>query len=66
MRLDGVRFMVADMAATLEAYRRLLGIASMGLDGGIERFQLARGAIELAPGAPGASVQDKRELTVVV
>lgn len=56
MRLDGVRFTVVDMAPALAAYRTLLGVGSIGLAGGVERFQLERGAIELARGVPKAAV----------
>lgn len=56
MRLDGVRLSVVDVTAAIEAYRTLLGVASVGLADGVERFQLGRGAIEVVRGAPGAAV----------
>jgi catechol 2,3-dioxygenase-like lactoylglutathione lyase family enzyme len=56
MRLDGVRFTLVDVAPARDAYRVLLGAASVGMGDGIERFQLGRGAIELAPGRPETSV----------
>jgi len=47
---------VADVGAALEAYRLLLGVGSVGIGDGIERFQLRRGAIEIGRGAPKAAV----------
>lgn len=56
MRLDGVRLSVVDVAAAVDAYRVLLGVGSIGLADGVERFQLGRGAVEIARGVPGAAV----------
>jgi catechol 2,3-dioxygenase-like lactoylglutathione lyase family enzyme len=56
MRLDGVRFSLVDVAPARDALRVLLGIPSIGMGDGIERFQLHRGAIELQPGRPQTSV----------
>jgi len=56
MRLDGVRFTLVDPAPARAAYRLLLGVPPVGMGDGIERFQLGRGAVELRPGPPEASV----------
>lgn len=56
MRLDGVRLSIVDVAGAVEAYRLLLGVGSVGLADGIERFQLARGGVEIVRGIPGAAV----------
>lgn len=56
MRLDGVRLSVVDVAGALDAYRVLFDASSVGIEGGVERFQLRRGALEVARGTPGAAV----------
>jgi catechol 2,3-dioxygenase-like lactoylglutathione lyase family enzyme len=48
MRLDGVRFVTPDAPAVLIAYRRLLGIPPAAVADGRWRFQLERGAVEVA------------------
>jgi catechol 2,3-dioxygenase-like lactoylglutathione lyase family enzyme len=47
--LDSVQIGAADPAA----YRLLLGVEPIPLAGGVYRFQLARGAVEIEPGEPG-------------
>jgi len=56
MRLDGIRLSVVDVGSALDAYRVLLGVGSVGVGDGIERFQLGRGAIEICRGTPRAVV----------
>jgi catechol 2,3-dioxygenase-like lactoylglutathione lyase family enzyme len=56
MRLDGIRLSVVDVGRAVDAYRTLLGVGAVGLEGGVERFQLARGAVEVARGVPGLAV----------
>ena len=48
MELDSVQIGAADVETAAAAYRLLLGPAPAPLDGGGQRFQLARGAIEIA------------------
>ena len=43
----------ADVDAAAAAYALLLGFPPARLDGGVRRFQLARGAVELEAGEPG-------------
>jgi catechol 2,3-dioxygenase-like lactoylglutathione lyase family enzyme len=50
---DAVRIGALDLAEAVEGYERLLGVARIALPGGINRFPLRRGAVELAPGPPG-------------
>jgi catechol 2,3-dioxygenase-like lactoylglutathione lyase family enzyme len=50
--LDAVRLGVADLAAATVAYRTLLGVEPIVRDG-VRRFQLGRGAVELAAGPLG-------------
>jgi catechol 2,3-dioxygenase-like lactoylglutathione lyase family enzyme len=54
VELDGVQIEVPDLDEAAAAYALLLGIEPLRLDGDVRRFQLARGAVELARGAPGA------------
>jgi catechol 2,3-dioxygenase-like lactoylglutathione lyase family enzyme len=54
MRLDGVRMSVPDPRAALAAYARLLGCTASHVDDALWRFQLERGAVELAPGTDPA------------
>ena len=51
MQLEGVEIAVADVEADAAAYRVLLGVAPLTGRDGRRRFQLSRGAVELAPGA---------------
>jgi catechol 2,3-dioxygenase-like lactoylglutathione lyase family enzyme len=51
MRLDGVRLVVPDVPAALAAYTKLLGVPAARTRDGLWRFQLERGAIELAAGS---------------
>ncbi|HZP39908.1 MAG TPA: VOC family protein [Candidatus Binatia bacterium] len=53
MRLDSVEISVADLDACAAAYALLLGVPPTPLAGGAYRFQLARGAVEIAPGDAG-------------
>jgi len=53
MRLDGVRIGTGEIEVTLARYATLLGIAPVALAGDRHRFQLERGAIEIAAGTPG-------------
>jgi catechol 2,3-dioxygenase-like lactoylglutathione lyase family enzyme len=50
MRLDGIRMSVPDPRAALAAYARLLGCTASHVADALWRFQLERGAVELAPG----------------
>jgi catechol 2,3-dioxygenase-like lactoylglutathione lyase family enzyme len=52
MRLDSVRIHVAEIDAATRAYELLLGVRASSREG-VQRFQLTRGAVELAPGEPG-------------
>jgi catechol 2,3-dioxygenase-like lactoylglutathione lyase family enzyme len=54
VRLDGVRLSVPDLPAALAAYARLFGSAATRVDRDLWRFQLERGAVELAAGADPA------------
>lgn len=56
MRLDGIRVSVVDVVAAVDAYRLLLGVGSVGIGDGVERFQLGRGAVEIGRGAPSVAV----------
>ncbi len=53
MRLDGVRIETADLDVACERYAALLGVAPSVHGSGVRRFQLARGAVELAAGEEG-------------
>jgi len=53
VELDSVQIGAADVDAASAAYALLLGFAPARLDGGVRRFQLARGAVELEPGEAG-------------
>jgi len=53
MELDSVQIGVVDLAETAQAYQLLLGIAPVRAARGAYRFQLERGAVELAPGEAG-------------
>ncbi|HEX7407351.1 MAG TPA: hypothetical protein VF515_06830, partial [Candidatus Binatia bacterium] len=53
MRLDSVRIQVSDLGQAVGQYELLLGVRAYLLDDGTRRFQLGRGAVELAEGAPG-------------
>lgn len=53
MRLDSVRIQVSDLGQAVGQYELLLGVRAYLLDDGTQRFQLGRGAVELAEGAPG-------------
>jgi catechol 2,3-dioxygenase-like lactoylglutathione lyase family enzyme len=53
MRLDSVEITVADVDDAAAAYATLLGIAPAEGPGPTRRFQLGRGAVELAPGDGG-------------
>jgi catechol 2,3-dioxygenase-like lactoylglutathione lyase family enzyme len=53
MRLDAVRIGAPDLEAGTAAYRVLLGVTPAPLADGARRFQLARGAVELAGGEAG-------------
>jgi catechol 2,3-dioxygenase-like lactoylglutathione lyase family enzyme len=53
MQLDSVQIGAPDVDETAAAYRLLLGVEPAPLLGGGVRFQLGRGAVELAPGDPG-------------
>jgi catechol 2,3-dioxygenase-like lactoylglutathione lyase family enzyme len=53
MRLDGVRIETDDFELACERYAVLLGVAPHVLDDGARRYQLGRGAVELAAGEPG-------------
>jgi catechol 2,3-dioxygenase-like lactoylglutathione lyase family enzyme len=52
MRFDSVRIHVAEVDAATRAYELLLGVRASSRDA-IQRLQLGRGAVELAPGKPG-------------
>jgi catechol 2,3-dioxygenase-like lactoylglutathione lyase family enzyme len=52
MHFDSVRIHVAELGAAARAYALLLGVRASSQHG-IERFQLGRGAVELAQGEPG-------------
>jgi catechol 2,3-dioxygenase-like lactoylglutathione lyase family enzyme len=52
MRFDSVRVHVADLDVATRAYELLLGLQASSREG-IRRFQLGRGAVELAQGEPG-------------
>ena len=52
MELDSVQIGAADVETAAAAYRLLLGLDS-ALLGGVHRFQLAHGAIEIELGEPG-------------
>jgi catechol 2,3-dioxygenase-like lactoylglutathione lyase family enzyme len=52
LALDAVRLGVTDLDAATVTYRALLGVDPIAR-GAARRFQLARGAVELASGAPG-------------
>ena len=49
MELDSVQIGAPDPAT----YELLLGVEALHLDGGVRRFQLERGAVEIEPGEPG-------------
>jgi catechol 2,3-dioxygenase-like lactoylglutathione lyase family enzyme len=53
MLLDSVRLGVADPDAAVRDYAVLLGVTHAPTADGARRFQLGRGAIEIAPGAGG-------------
>jgi hypothetical protein len=53
MLLDGVELGVDDLEAASAAYMLLPGLAPSRRPGGTLRFQLGRGAVELAAGSPG-------------
>jgi catechol 2,3-dioxygenase-like lactoylglutathione lyase family enzyme len=53
MRLDGVRIEADDFEQACERYASLLGVAPVVLEDGVRRYQLARGAVELAAGEAG-------------
>lgn len=53
MRLDSVEIAVADVDDASAAYALLLGVVPTAGAGGARRFQLARGAVEIAPGDAG-------------
>lgn len=50
MELRGARIGAADLSAAIRAYRRLLDVPAVTLDGGGVRFLLGRGLIEVVPG----------------
>jgi len=52
MQLDRVHIGVADLAAAIEKYERLLGVPAQRTEGAC-RFQLSRGAVVLELGEPG-------------
>src|SRR5262245_60313975 len=53
MRLLGVRIETPDVAAAVERYATLLGVAPATCADGSRRFVLERGVVELAEGAAG-------------
>ena len=53
MELDGVQIGVADADEAVAAYTFLLGVEAARLAGGVRRFQLGCGAVELESGEPG-------------
>src|SRR5215470_740012 len=53
LSIDGVRIGVTDMEDACAAYTLLLGEPPARRPEGVWRFQLGRGAVELAPGEPG-------------
>jgi catechol 2,3-dioxygenase-like lactoylglutathione lyase family enzyme len=53
MRLLGVRIETVDVAAAVERYATLLGIAPVTRGDGARRFALERGLVELAEGTTG-------------
>jgi catechol 2,3-dioxygenase-like lactoylglutathione lyase family enzyme len=53
MQLDSVQIGADDVEAAVAAYVLLLGIEPTHLPGGVHRFQLAPGAVEIEPGPPG-------------
>lgn len=53
MQLDGVQIGVGDLDGAADGYRRLLGLPPVTLPGGVRRFQLEFGAVELEAGSPG-------------
>ena len=53
MRLLGVRIETPDVAAAVERYATLLGVAPVTRADGARRFALERGLVELAEGAAG-------------
>jgi catechol 2,3-dioxygenase-like lactoylglutathione lyase family enzyme len=52
MLFDSVRVHVAELDVAARAYELLLGVRASSRDG-VQRFQLGRGAVELAQGEPG-------------
>jgi catechol 2,3-dioxygenase-like lactoylglutathione lyase family enzyme len=53
MEFDSVQIGAEDVAAAMRAYEVLLGVLPARATDGAVRFQLQRGAVEIAPGAPG-------------
>jgi catechol 2,3-dioxygenase-like lactoylglutathione lyase family enzyme len=53
MLLDSVRIAVPDPDAAVRAYELLLGVSSTATTGAARRFQLGRGAVEIAEGPGG-------------
>jgi catechol 2,3-dioxygenase-like lactoylglutathione lyase family enzyme len=53
VRLDGVQLSVADVDEAAHAYAVLLGVEPSPAEGGVRRFQLLRGAVEIEPGDAG-------------
>jgi catechol 2,3-dioxygenase-like lactoylglutathione lyase family enzyme len=53
MRLTGVRIETADLASDAARYGTLLGVEPLETARDVRRFQLGRGAVELAAGEPG-------------
>jgi catechol 2,3-dioxygenase-like lactoylglutathione lyase family enzyme len=53
MRLDSVQLSVADVAEATRAYTLLLGVEPLARPCGVQRFQLAPGAVEIEPGDRG-------------
>jgi len=53
LRLDSAQIGADDLEAAVAAYTLLLGAEPVAREGGVRRFQLARGAVEIEPGEPG-------------
>jgi len=53
VRLDSVQLSVADVAEATQAYTILLGVEPLARPSGVQRFQLAPGAVEIEPGDRG-------------
>jgi catechol 2,3-dioxygenase-like lactoylglutathione lyase family enzyme len=53
LRLDSAQIGADDLGAAVAAYTILLGVEPVVREGRVRRFQLARGAVEIEPGAAG-------------